>query len=64
MSAISDAVEDLSVKTEKTEKAMPVKTRLKGYRQKLMTIKAGCGTVSMPLKGLENISRMARFRRE
>lgn len=64
MSAISDAVEDLSVKTEKTEKAMPVKTRLKGYRQKLMTIKAGCGTVSMPLKGSENISRMARFRRE
>lgn len=64
MSAISDAVEDLSVKTEKTEKAMPVKTRLKGYRQKLMTIKAGCGTESMPLKGSENISRMARFRRE
>ena len=64
MSAISDAVEDLSVKTEKTEKAMPVKTRLKGYRQKLMTIKAECGTVSIPLKGSENLSRMARFRRE
>ena len=66
MCTMSDTVEDLSAKaaSQQMGKTMPVKTRLKGYRQKLMTIKAGCGTVSMPLKGLENISRMARFRRE
>ena len=40
MSAISGAVEDLSIKTQPTEQAMPVTTKLKGYRQKLMTIKA------------------------
>ena len=39
---MSDTVEDLSAKAanEQMEKAMPVKTRLKGYRQKLVTIKA------------------------
>ena len=41
MSVMGGSVEALSIKTgnEPTEKTMPVKARLKGYRQKLMTIK-------------------------
>ena len=41
MSVMGGSVEALSTETgnEPTEKTMPAKTRLKGYRQKLMTIK-------------------------
>ena len=42
MSVMGGSVEALSTETgnEPTEKTMPAKTRLKSYRQKLMTIKA------------------------
>ena len=64
MSVMGGSVEALSSKTgnEPTEKTMPAKTRLKGYRQKLMTIKARIKYIA--LKGSKNISRMVRFRKE
>ena len=50
---MSDALENLSAKTgnEQTEKTMPVKIILKGYREKLMTIKARIRYREHTLKG-------------
>ena len=58
---MSDAVEDLSVKTEPTEKAMPVKTRLKGYRQKIMTIKARIRYCEHNIKGFRKHLKNGTF---
>lgn len=61
MLAMGDAVEDLSVKTEQREKAMPVKTRLKGYRQKLMTIKARIRYREHTIKGFRKHLKNGTF---
>ena len=61
MSAISDTVEDLSIKTQPTEQAMPVKTKLKGYRQKLMTIKARMRYREQAVKGFRKHLKNGTF---
>ena len=61
MSAISDAVEDLSIKTQRSEQARPVKTKLKGYRQKLMTIKARMRYREQAIKGFRKHLKNGTF---
>lgn len=61
MSAISDAVEDLSIKTQRSEQARPVKTKLKGYRQKLMTIKARMRYREQAIKGFREHLKNGTF---
>ena len=60
---MSDAVEDLSAKTcnEQTEKTMPVKTRLKGYRQKLMVVKGRIRYREHALKGFRKHLKNGTF---
>ena len=60
------SVEALSTETgnEPTEKTMPAKTRLRVIDKNLWRSKLELSIESMPSKGSENISRMARFRKE
>ena len=62
MSATSDTVEESPVTSEPTEK--PRKAMLRGYRQKLMTIRARIKYREHAFKPSENISRMRRFQSE
>ena len=63
MSVMGGSVEALSTKTgnEPTEKTMPAKIRLKGYRQKLMTIKARIKYRQHTLKGFKNHLKNGTF---
>ena len=63
MSVMGGSVEALSTKTgnEPTEKTMPAKTRLKGYRQKLMTIKARIKYREHTLKGFKKHLKNGTF---
>ena len=63
MSNMSDTAEDLSAKAanEQMEKTMPVKTRLKGYRQKLMTIKARIRYREQTIKGFRKHLKNVTF---
>ena len=63
MSVMSGSVEALSTETgnEPTEKTMPAKTRLKGYRQKLMTIKARIKYREHAIKGFRKHLKNGTF---
>ena len=63
MSVMGGSVEALSTKTgnEPSEKTMPAKTRLKGYRQKLMSIKARIKYREHTLKGFKNHLKNGTF---
>ena len=49
---------------EESTQSIPVKTKLKDYRQKLMTVKARIRIVNTRSKASENISKMEPFRKE
>ena len=63
MSVMSGSVEALSTETgnEPTEKTMPAKIRLKGYRQKLMTIKARIKYREHAIKGFRKHLKNGTF---
>ena len=63
MSVIGGSVEALSTETgnEPTEKTMPAKTRLKGYRQKLMTIKTRIKYREHAIKGFRKHLKNGTF---
>lgn len=63
MSTMSDTVEDLSAKaaSQQMGKTMAVKTRLKGYRQKLMTIKVRIRYHEQTIKGFRKHLKNGTF---
>ena len=58
---VAPVIDNIEEKQSTPTKSMPVKTKLKDYRQKLMTLKV---IVNMRSKDSENISRMIPFRKE